>query len=448
MKTKRIHLITVLLVMIGVSCDDPYNDNLDNSDPDFVLTEPHLETELDHWLFDNFTSPYNIEIKYRWSGGELDVNSTLVPPSTEKVQSIMNVVKDAWIVPYTEEAGEVFLKTYCPKQFVLVGSPEYNAGGTITLGTAEGGRKVVLYMINDFEETDRAKIKQQMHTVHHEFAHILHQNILYPAAFKEVTPGAYTADWRNTTTADAQSQGFVTPYSMSSPDEDFVEIIATMLTEGKRGFDRLVCSIPSETARELIRRKEQFVVNYYTDAYGVDFYKLQQKTDEAIDKYAPKSLLSDLGNGSGQHFNTIRVNPDELPPFPSGFQDIYDVVADNIEANTSTTLDYFQLTFDGYGGAGLIVELLHDNGVDRFTAVRIYSVSTTEGDIVTFLYEDENSIAELIADDIQPLLEYFENNTFHFDWIENDSDGCVNDLGGIYPQELSSSYNSFGVLAN
>ena len=71
-----------------------------------------------------------------------------------------------------------------------MGSPKYNPNtGTITLGEAEGGRKIVLYRLNWFDLKDRDLIQQIMKTVHHEFGHTLHQTILYPEEFKNITPG-------------------------------------------------------------------------------------------------------------------------------------------------------------------------------------------------------------------------------------------------------------------
>lgn len=448
MKKKLVYFgIATIILFIG-SCDDPYNDELDASKLNLGPSQQAEQTELDVWLFDNFVAPYNIEVKYRWDGAELDVNKTLVPPTPDRVESIMNVVRDAWIEPYTKEAGEVFLKTYAPKQFVLVGSAEYNPGGTITLGTAEGGRKIVLYVINHFEDTDRAKIKEQMHTVHHEFAHILHQNILYPAEFKTITSGGYTADWHNITKAEAQSRGFITSYAMSAPDEDFVEMIATMLTEGKRGFDRIVCAIPNEEAQAFIRRKEQFVVNYYSDVYNIDFYQLQQRTDAAIDSYAPKSLLADLGLGSAHNFYIIRINPAELPPLPADFQDIYDQVVAGVPAATDgeVTLEFMELLFGGNGD--FVLRFWFTDGENSYAASLLYTLAVSPDDIVTLTYVEQNSNAQYIRGGIQPMVDYFENNTFLFDWVNNDSEDCVSDYGGIFPQELPASYDAFGILAN
>lgn len=255
---------------------------------------------IDNWIYSNLTQPFNISVKYKWDQFELELNKNLVPPREEKIVPVMEAVKKVWIDTYIAEAGEVFMKTYCPKFFVLCGSASWNTDGTITLGTAEGGRKIVLYVLNDFRTksmpgyrpSDSMGIKQMFHTIEHEFGHILHQNVLYPDDYKRITPGFYTANWNNVSDNAARRDGFVTAYAMSAPDEDFVEMISMMLTEGKAGFNKIVNSIPPGTSQNGItqadaiarlRKKEAMVVAYYKDVWGMDFYRLQTRVREAVD---------------------------------------------------------------------------------------------------------------------------------------------------------------------
>ena len=244
--------------------------------------EVFVKQPVDIWIDNTFTKPYNIEVKYRWDPYEVPLNKTLVPPLVSKVQPTMEAVKAIWIDPYEAEAGTDFIKKFCPKQYVLVGSLNWNNDGTVVLGTAEGGRKVTLYEINEFDKKNVAGVKRMLQTIHHEFGHILHQNILYPLPFKQITPGSYTSNWYNVSDAQALSLGYITPYSMSGPDEDFVEILATMLVEGKTGFDSMVNKNPSAIAKAALRQKEQIVVDYMKKTYNIDFRSLQARTQTAI----------------------------------------------------------------------------------------------------------------------------------------------------------------------
>ena len=264
-----------------------------------------VQGPIDKWILDSLTTPYNISAKYKWDQFEFaNVTKTLVPPDEAQVVPLLSTIKKAWTVPYVEEAGLVFYNKYSPKFFVLSGSNEYNAEGSVTLGTAEGGRKVALFGVNLFKikgmpgynaAKDSAFVKRWfLQTIHHEFGHILHQTVLYPVEYREITKALYQGgNWINWSDAEARRDGFVTAYSSSSFDEDFVEMIAIMLTEGKAGFDKIVESIPAgisdkgttqAQAKAALRQKEAIVVAYYKNTWKIDFYSLQKRTRSAMNK--------------------------------------------------------------------------------------------------------------------------------------------------------------------
>jgi substrate import-associated zinc metallohydrolase lipoprotein len=258
-------------------------------------------TPLDKWLRDTMVKPYNIEVKYKWDQFEFQLDKTLVPPKEEMVQPAVDAIKKVWIDTYIAEAGEVFFRRYSPKFLILCGSASWNVeNGTVTLGTAEGGRKVVLYSINDFrtkemadyKPSDSAVIKQIFHVIEHEFGHILHQTILYPPAFKQISTGHYTANWNNISDEEAHSTGYISAYAMSGYDDDFVETVSLMFTDGRGAFEQLIADIPEGTvngvskaaAVSALRQKEAMVVNYFKSAWNIDFYSLQAKKRKAIEQ--------------------------------------------------------------------------------------------------------------------------------------------------------------------
>ena len=266
----------IAALMLASSCSDP------EEDLDISFLDVDSETNaIDQWIVQNYTDPYNIAVNYKWVPFELATDKTLVPVKEEKVIPVMTLVKQTWIDPYVQEAGADFMKINAPKQFVLVGSPQYNNDGTMVLGEAESGRKVTLFVINDFVKTDVPAVKQMLHTIHHEFAHILHQSKLYPRNFKQITPSGYTATWYNTSDEEAWNLGFITPYSRASTDEDFVEMISTMLVEGHDGYEAILGKA-SASGKALLRQKEAIVVAYFKETWNIDFYQLQQATEEAI----------------------------------------------------------------------------------------------------------------------------------------------------------------------
>lgn len=296
---KPLWVVLIAVLLSACKKEEPLNaadvDNISGLGGDTWAQGP-----IDKWIFDNLTTPYNIAVKYKWDQSEIELNKTVVPVKEEQVIPVMSAIKQAWIDVYEAEAGSFFVKKYTPKFFILEGSGSYNPDGTTTLGTAEGGRKVVLYQLNYFRTkgmpgyvpSDSFVIKEVFHTIHHEFGHILHQNVMYPLEYKRITVGLYTTNWNNVSDAEARQDGFITPYSMSGPDDDFVEMISIMLTEGKAGFDRIVNSItgtsPNGTtaaeAKSRLRQKEALIVDYFKTVWKIDFYSLQARTRTAVER--------------------------------------------------------------------------------------------------------------------------------------------------------------------
>ena len=289
MKSLQILLIVFVFAAGMLSCrKDDISGNAD--DIAGLGGDTWVKGPIDDWILSNLTVPYNVAVKYKWDQSEMEFNKIIVPPDEDKILPVLSAVKQVWIDNYVAETNELFMKKYCPKFFVLAGSASWNVDGTITLGQAEGGRKILLYQLNDFrvkgmdgyQPTDSFTVKQMFHTIEHEFAHILHQNVMYPQEFKQISVGNYTSNWNNVTDEAANELGFVSAYAMSFPDEDFVEMTSMMLVEGRAWFNSMVNSIADEDAQSKLRRKEAAVVNYFKDVWNINFYSLQTRTRASI----------------------------------------------------------------------------------------------------------------------------------------------------------------------
>jgi substrate import-associated zinc metallohydrolase lipoprotein len=299
---KSIRIIAAILSMTLIISSCKKEDELGNVDNIPGLGgDTWVPGAIDNWILDTLTKPYNIAVKYKWDQGELqdDFNKNLVPPKEEKVIPIMSAIKKVWINSYITEAGIDFFKDISPKFFILVGSPAY-INGAIKLGTAEGGRKVTLYDVNNFRIkgmpgyvlSDTVNVKQVFATIHHEFAHILDQNIKVPVEFSQSSASSYTSDWLNVSPADARNDGFISPYGNSKKEEDWAEMVSLMIVEGKAWFDQYVNGInytgttPNGTtaaeAKARLRQKEAAVVSYFKQSWNIDFYSLQARSKAAI----------------------------------------------------------------------------------------------------------------------------------------------------------------------
>lgn len=253
----------------------------DDLDPNSIFggTETgKVPNEFDTWLLDNYTTPYNIEFKYRFEDMETDDTYNLVAADYDRSIALAKFTKYLWLESYEELLGPDFIRTYCPRLLFLVGSPAYNSDGSVVLGTAEGGLKITLYNVNSISLTS-IDVEQLNYwyfkTMHHEFAHILHQTKNYPTEFNEITPSGYQpTGWVNVSEQDALDMGFVSPYASSETQEDFVEIIAIYVTHTAEYWDNLVGSASAE-GQGYINQKLEIVKDYMTTTWGIDLDELR-----------------------------------------------------------------------------------------------------------------------------------------------------------------------------
>ena len=255
-------LIIILTCVLG-SCNN--DEDVDKAHSIFS-TEEVERAMFDKWILDNYTNTYNIELKYRMEDNESDMSHVLIPAEYTKSVVLAKIVKHVWLEAYDEVTGTPkFLCQYVPRTIHFIGSPAYEDNGTMVLGTAEGGMKITLYNVNDInpEYIDMNVLNEYYFgTMHHEFAHILHQTKNYDPSFDRITENAYIgSDWYMTRTEEAWKQGFVTPYAMSESREDFVENIAIYVTNTASYWDNMLANA-GEQGRTLIQQKFDIVYNY------------------------------------------------------------------------------------------------------------------------------------------------------------------------------------------
>lgn len=246
--------------------------------PNLGGTEKAVKTDLDYWLEENFLNPYNINVIYDWDASQM-MTSTIVkvvPVEEKQAYIVMDAIAKIWFTPYIEAGSEgpVFIKKYAPKTIALVGSPEFQSG-SIKLGQAEGARKILLLNVNDFDSTDEYKVKQALNTIEHEFAHILHQTRMFDKeAFHELNVEGISyrpSSWTDVSETQAWTDGFVSPYSMSAVEEDFVETISRVMVYGLDWFNNTVRARASAEAKVALDLKLDFVNRYFIDVWGINF---------------------------------------------------------------------------------------------------------------------------------------------------------------------------------
>ena len=406
-------LSIVFYFLALVSCNK--EDDLDTSSLPNLGGDTWVKGPIDKWINDSLTIPYNIEVLYRWQPGEVNFTSDLVPPKEANVISAMSAMKQIWIEPYNAETGSnLLIKKLAPKSIILVGSAEYLANGARLLGQAEGGNKIAMYVINEFDVNNIAALREMLHTIEHEFAHILHQNVLYPVEFKSITP-QYTSSWFNFTNQQGNSEGFASAYAMSGPDDDFVETISIMLIEGKNRWEEMVTS-QNATAQAALRKKEAIVVDYYKKTWNIDFYSLQKRTQDALNRLAPDPITKYFG--FGKPFTTVSVNPaSPLLTQGSAFMTIFNSAKTNLAAVPSgpRILDSIAVVMNSATTA--LVRSYYTLGTNTTASVATFtynrSINASGHYVFTFVSSDVNAA---VTTALAPIANFFSNNTFAVDW--------------------------------
>lgn len=273
---KNIYAILLAFVasfaLMSCSDDEPSSESI------FPTTSPKRDA-FDKWLLENYTFPYNVEMKYKMEDIESDMKYHLVPADSAKTAKLSIIMKYLWFDAYNEVIGPDFIKENMPRTIHFIGSPAYNSEGTMVLGTAEGGLKITLYMVNSLDDKTLKNYdtmnKYYFHTLHHEFTHILNQKIPYDQSFKLITESGYVSgDWYTISDKTAHQAGFITPYAMVEPLEDFAEMLSNYVTMSQSEWNAILADAGT-TGAASISAKLDIVRHYMQDSWNVDIDQLR-----------------------------------------------------------------------------------------------------------------------------------------------------------------------------
>lgn len=252
----------------------------DALDPNSVIkADSYEKNAFDEWLEVNYVKPYNIDFKYRFQMNESDMNYYTVPANMDNAIQMAHLVKYLCVDTYDEVAGIDFTRGYFPKMFFLIGEWEYRNNGTYILGTAEGGKKILLSGINYLDQVIKMGADElnyyYIKTIHHEFTHILNQTKDFPTDFKLITGTGYVADsWSEEPyNKEYLANGFISAYSQHSEGEDFAETLSIYITNDQAYWDSQIKAAGSGASS--ITAKLDIVRSYMKDSWGVDIDQLR-----------------------------------------------------------------------------------------------------------------------------------------------------------------------------
>lgn len=451
---KKIFLYLMLLLTVAISCKKESALNVD-------ITKSNLDTyakgTLDKWLEDNFLNPYNMEILYRFDRYQAKIDKEIAPVKEGKVQPIMEGVQQIFIQPYLDVSSKAFLLPILPKEIALFGTGEYS-DNQITLGTADAGRQINLYEVNDYDRNNVVSVMgtperpAAFHTMHHEFAHILHQNVPVPPGYEEISSNYVGSSWvgSGNSAATAKSLGFITRYARNNKDEDFAEMIATLLVAGQDQFDAYVNTATDPTAITKLRKKEQIVVDYFKAAHGLDFRKLQAKVRTAIETYAPATIVpvpTRLSQGSFKGFTVDKNAVSQSSEFVTAYNAA--IAAASAPAYASPVFPTFELVFTNPAVNRTDMILKFSDGAYAYWYNMTATITTGASGTIKLARAAQGTTAQysngtFLQVPMKPLLDYLTTKTFRVNWIENLVPGSRSTLLGFF----DNSNNQLGFYGN
>ena len=286
MAMKRIYPILFALAasLASVSCQE------EQLNPESVITlDSRKLNDFDKWLEANYVNPYNILVKYRYEMNESDFSYYTVPANLDCSIQMAHLVKYLCIDSYDEVGGVRFTQKYFPKAFFYIGEWEYKNNGTYILGTAEGGKKILLSGLNYLPRylSSAANLNHYyIKTIHHEFTHILNQTRDYPTSFRQVTPSSYVNDsqFEEPYNSAYLYRGFISAYAQTEPKEDFAEMVSEYVTHSPEWWEAMMTEADTkwsgdpdqtDTGRSLIEQKLDIVRAYMHDTWNIDIDELR-----------------------------------------------------------------------------------------------------------------------------------------------------------------------------
>lgn len=284
------YILAVSMAVVSLTFSSCQEDEL-NSQSIFDTSDVVAQqNDFDIWLQKNFTAPYNIRVIYRLEDMESDLEHTAAPADFENSQKLAKIVKYAWLEAYDEVAGINFTRSYVPKILHFIGSALYEDNGTMILGTAEGGLKVTLNMVNDLTINRDFLNTYYFRTMHHEFMHILNQTKNYDTDYDRISEGLYVSgDWYTFTDAEARQLGFIRNYSMSSPTEDIADMLSVYVVHSPTEWNGFLTQAGT-SGRAIINQKLEMIRTYMETEWNIDLDELRDAVNRRMNDVVDGTL--------------------------------------------------------------------------------------------------------------------------------------------------------------
>lgn len=289
MKKYIVYSAVALILGAGLSaCSE------DELSSESVITVDQVQpTEFDKWLQANYVNTYNVEVMYRYYDVQSDHNYYTIPADYDSSVKLAHIIKYVCLEAFDEAGGIAFTRANFPKLLYFIGDWEYNNNGTFILGTAEGGKKILMTGVNEIDShlDNGAELNHfYLKTIFHEFTHIMNQTKDYSAGYKLVTGSGYVAgSWSDPPYNGGGDEanyylhhGFISSYAQHSDTEDFAEMFSIYVTNTPEQWEAWLTeaeTAPSDgkdvDGRGAIESKLSMVKAYMTESWGIDMDELR-----------------------------------------------------------------------------------------------------------------------------------------------------------------------------
>ncbi len=260
----------------------------------------------DVYLKEHMLMPYGTAVRWRWDNRFIAKDEEATPIKAEYVIPVTKLLKYFWVDIFESqgEAGKKVIETLFPPEIQYIGSYIY-LKGAVKLGYAEGGARITLLNLNSYDLTDRDWLTSSsggiLNTIHHEFAHLFHQNYGFPDGFIGLTD--YTGNgWKSLNPKEEEPfsesliKGCVSDYATNSDGDDFAELVAHFLIMPKDEFESKYltledCSQSSDASacqktnegREKIKAKLDLVIKYYKTKFNIDLVSMRDEMQKRLE---------------------------------------------------------------------------------------------------------------------------------------------------------------------
>jgi len=433
MKRKSVFTIGLACLLgaaVFTSCKDE-----DPVDISLINFDRFEHGPIDQWIDENLTEPYNIEVVYRYRRDMHDQDRNIAPADEAKVIPQMEIMIEGFLNVFEKVGGTTFIKRYSPKQFALFGSGNYRPDGVVLAGTADAGRRITLYGVNNLDLANPNSVLGNLGVVHHEFVHILNQIRTIPPDFELVSVGDYYTNWTDNNQnpeSTSRSLGFITRYARSSVGEDFAETMSILIVRGQAYYDAYAYA-SGQVGWSRLKQKESIVRDYLMSNFNMDLSDLQYEFAQVMTNkynngayYGVPALIqqNQMGVISLDVAKAWAVEHGVSPTYKAAFDDL----VNRFRNNNGYEVDNINLAFASPSKATLQVNFSRVNVGSYWSYYDLdltvpapgryaFSLSATQG---TSVPHDNGTIA-WVRWNSQPMLDYLSSVVFVAKWFPFDA---------------------------